>query len=325
MSHPAVSLALSDFLLHLKHGDETLATLPVNAPPAAIRAIAQMAHEGAPLAQEAAQVPHEGAQTAQAGPQTAHPQTSHEGSGSTPLPTRRGLFIVLEGGDGAGKDTQARTLWQRLGREHVPSLFAEEPGGTLLGKLLRGWLTMPRQEQDIPSYLQRILSDPAIQDSELPQLVLRSLTPRAELLLFVLARAQLVEEVLRPALAQGKVVVCSRFAPSTVAYQGYGQGLDIALVHEANRVATGGLEPDLAVLLDVPPEQGLARKRRRRAGAPDHFEDRELAFHRRVRQGYLEMAAADPARWLVLDATQPRERTHEAIWSRMTRLLGDGG
>lgn len=301
---PAVSLALSDFLLNLKRGDETLAALPVNAPPAAIRAIAQMAQLGAQAPQQEAQTPHEGSCATRA---------------------RRGLFIVLEGGDGAGKDTQARNLWQRLGREHVPSLFAEEPGGTLLGKLLRGWLTMPHQEQDVPSYLQRILSDPAVQDSELPQLVLHSLTPRAELLLFVLARAQLVEEVLRPALAQGKVVVCSRYAPSTVAYQGYGQGLDIALVHEANRVATGGLAPDLAVLLDMPPEQGLARKRRRRAGAPDHFEDRELAFHRRVRQGYLEMAAADPAHWLVLDATQHRERTHEAIWSRVTRLLGGGG
>lgn len=291
-SQPDVSLALSDFLLHLKRGDDALAALPVNAQPAIVRSLAQMAQD-------------------------------QEGAASSPA--RRGFLIVLEGGDGAGKDTQARALWQRLGREHVPSLFAEEPGGTLLGKLLRGWLTMPRQDHDIPGYLQRILNDPTVQDSELPQMVLRSLTPRAELLLFVLARAQLVEEVLHPALAHGKVVICSRFAPSTVAYQGYGQGLDIALVHEANRIATGGLEPDLAVLLDVAPEQGLARKRRRRAGAPDHFEDKELAFHRRVRQGYLEMAAADPARWLVLDATQPKERTHEAIWSRLKSLLGDGG
>jgi len=201
-----------------------------------------------------------------------------------------GLFIVFEGGEGAGKSTQALLLYRRLLKEGHPALLTHEPGGTPLGEAARRWLKGRSGHG-----------------------------PEVELLLFVAARAQLVRNVIRPALDAGKVVVCDRYAASTIAYQGYGRGMDVEVVRRVNDVATGGLWPDLTVFLDVPPEAGLARKSNQ--SAPDSFESEALEFHRRLRRGFLAQAEEQPGRWLVLDGTFPKRRLAARIWRRVSALL----
>ncbi len=200
------------------------------------------------------------------------------------------LFITFEGGEGCGKSTQSRLLLKKLEQRNIPAILTHEPGGTSLGDELRKVLKKKQAH---------------------------SISPEAELLLFAASRAQLVAEVIRPALKDGKVVICDRFAHSTVVYQGYGRGLDLSLVNRINSLATGDLKPDLVILLDISPEQGLARKR----SLQDRFELEDLSFHRRVRQGYLKMAAADPDHWLVIDASLPRARIAHIIWHRVSQLL----
>jgi dTMP kinase len=197
------------------------------------------------------------------------------------------LFVTFEGGEGSGKSTQARVLYRRLLKLGIPALLTHEPGGTPLGKQLRRWL---KGEGEID--------------------------PQTELLLFNASRAHLVSQVIRPALEKGTVVICDRFADSTTVYQGYGRGLDFALIEAVNNIATHGLRPDLTVLLDIPVEQGLDRKSLR-----DRFEREETAFHQRVRQGYLEMAKREPGRWLVIDASLPRKEITRLIWERMEPIL----
>jgi len=197
------------------------------------------------------------------------------------------LFTTFEGGEGCGKSTQARALYRRLLQSGVPSLLTHEPGGTPLGSQLRRWL---KGEGEID--------------------------PQTELLLFNASRAHLVSRVIRPALEKGIVVICDRFSDSTIAYQGYGRGLDFALIETANSVGTQGLRPDLTVLLDFPVEQGLARKR-----LHDRFEREGLAFHRQVRQGYMEMARSEPERWLIIDASLPKKEIGRLIWERVEYLL----
>lgn len=204
----------------------------------------------------------------------------------------RGVFVTLEGGEHAGKSTQQEALLRLVreaGREAVP---CREPGGTALGERLRAALFATTPDEPPPS-------------------------PAAELLLFNAARAQLVDEVIRPALDRGAVVICDRFADSTVAYQQYGRGLDGLLVSMAIDIATGGLLPDLTVLLDMDP----AEASRRVATETDYLEREALDFHRRVRRGFLELAAAEPARWLVLDGTKPEMQVTHAIWGRLQGLL----
>lgn len=204
-------------------------------------------------------------------------------------------FITFEGGEGSGKSTQARALYRRLLKLGVPALLTHEPGGTPLGRDVRRWLKggSGRGENEKGE-----------------------LDPETELLLFNASRAQLISQVIRPALKSGTVVICDRFYHSTIAYQGYGRGLDFALIEAANNIATQGLRPDLTLFLDMPVEQGLARKRLR-----DRFEREDLAFHQRVRQGYLEMAAKEPERWLVIDASLPRRDIARLIWERVEPLL----
>jgi len=131
------------------------------------------------------------------------------------------------------------------------------------------------------------------------------------------SRAQLVAELIRPALQEGKVVICDRFTQSTMVYQGYGRGLDFTAIQMVNNMATRYLNPDLIILLDISPEQGLARKR----SLEDRFELEDLSFHRRVREGYLKMVTAEPARWLVIDASLPKGKVAEIIWARVSLLL----
>ena len=199
------------------------------------------------------------------------------------------MFIVFEGGDGSGKSTHSRALFRRLRQEGCPALLTREPGGTSLGEALR-----------------RLLKRGP------------GLDPFSELFLFAAARAQLVAEVIRPALQDGITVVCDRFTASTVAYQGYGRGLDRTLVHRLNQAASDGLAPDLTVLLDLLAEAALARKGSTTA---DAFDTAPLEFHRRVRHGYLAQAAQHPDRWLVLDATQPQRVVTREIWAKIQTLL----
>ena len=204
---------------------------------------------------------------------------------------RRGLFITLEGGEGSGKSTQAQALKALLEDAGRKVTVTREPAGCPLGQRVRELLNDPSVELDAPS----------------------------ELLLFATARAQHVAEVIRPALEHGEVVICDRFGDSSVAYQGYGRGLSIDDVREANRMATRGLVPDLTVLLDVPVETGLARKRGE--DAPDRIGQEAAEFHERVRQGYLAMAAEEPERFLVVDGTIPPGEITRAIWRRLESLL----
>jgi len=201
------------------------------------------------------------------------------------------LFITFEGGEGSGKSFQARTLYRRLSQLAVPALLIHEPGGTELGKLLARWLKWAQGT---------------------------GISPLSELLMFNASRAQLIDEVIQPALREGKVVICDRYADSTIAYQSYGRGLELKMVKAVNDAATRGLRPALTVLMDIPAEAGLARKKGRRR---DRFEQEDLDFHGRVREGYLKLAADDPECWLVVDARQSKEKVKEIIWVRVSQLL----
>ena len=201
-----------------------------------------------------------------------------------------GLFITFEGGEGCGKSTQSRLLLKKLEQQNVPVVLTHEPGGTALGNELRRTLKRKRDS---------------------------SISPQAELFLLAASRAQLVAEVIRPALEEGKVVICDRFTHSTMVYQGYGRGLDFTAIKMVNNMATMYLNPDLIILLDISPEQGLARKR----SLKDRFELEDLSFHRRVRDGYLKMATAEPDRWMVIDASLPKGKIAAIIWDRVSPLI----
>ena len=201
-----------------------------------------------------------------------------------------GLFITFEGGEGCGKSTQSRLLLKKLKQQDIPAVLTHEPGGTALGDEIRKALKRKRDS---------------------------FISPQAELFLLAASRVQLLAEIIRPALEEGKVVVCDRFTHSTLVYQGYGRGLDLTTVETVNNIATQDLKPDLTILLDISPEQGLARKR----SLKDRFELEDLSFHRRVREGYVKIAAAEPDRWLVIDASLPKRKIAEIIRDRVSKLL----
>jgi dTMP kinase len=202
------------------------------------------------------------------------------------------FFVTLEGVEGCGKSTQAELLRQRLEQLAVPVLLTHEPGVTPLGERITELL---KWAHDV------------------------SITPMAELLLFNASRAQLVEQVICPALEEGTIVICDRYADSTTAYQGYARGLSLDMVAAANDMGTQGLVPDLSVLLDIPAEVGVERKRGMK---PDRFETESAAFHRKVRDGYRKLAETEPWRWLVIDGTQDRETVAGLIWHGISTLLG---
>lgn len=202
----------------------------------------------------------------------------------------RGRFITFEGGEGAGKSTQARLLAQHLRGQGCPLVLSREPAGTDLGRWLVGLL----EEKGPP------------------------LEPMAELLLFEAARAQHVAEVIRPALERGDTVICDRYTDSTLAYQGYGRGLDLSLIRTLNNAASGGLTPDITILLDVSPQVGLARKDQERI--TDRIGAEAVEFHSRVREGYLAIAREEGQRFLVLDASLAEKELSEAIWRAVRPL-----
>ena len=200
-------------------------------------------------------------------------------------------FITFEGGEGCGKSLQARALYRKLNKLAIPATLTHEPGGTPLGEKIARWLKWAKGEE---------------------------LSPVTELLLFNASRSLLVNEVIKPNLKGGKVVICDRFTDSTTAYQSYGRGLDLKTVKQINDTATRGLKPHLTILLDISPEEGLTRKSKQKQ---DRFEQENLIFHRKVRKGYLALAKAEPKRWLIIDATQSKEKIAQIIWEKISRLL----
>jgi dTMP kinase len=208
-------------------------------------------------------------------------------------------FMTFEGGDGSGKTTQIAALASYLGDRGRDCLLTREPGGTSLGKMIRQAVVQVGDQEIAPS---------------------------TELFLYLADRAQHVSEVIEPAIAAGKLVLCDRFTDSTLAYQGYGRGIDLKQLRQFNDIADRGVRPDLTLLLDCPVEQGLARTARRpsKSGQPqeDRFEREEIEFHRRVRAGFLELARAEPARFRIIDASRSEAEVAAAIREVIDRELG---
>jgi len=216
---------------------------------------------------------------------------------SRPSTTQRGLFITFEGPDGSGKSTQLRMLAARLksqGREVVETV---EPGGTAIGMQIR-----------------RVLLDSANTE----------LRPTTELLLMFAARAQNVEQLILPALSQGRVVLCDRFTDSSLVYQGVGRGLGAEVVYEVDRIACRGLVPDLTLLIDIDVETGLARAHRRIARTQDietRMEEQNLSFHRKVREAYQQLATDEPRRVRLIDGARPETSVAAEVWSAVEPML----
>jgi dTMP kinase len=204
----------------------------------------------------------------------------------------KGHFITFEGVEGCGKSTQIVLLQRYLEEAGYDAIATREPGGTPIAEAIREVLLHPGNE---------------------------AMSPAAELLLYEAARAQLVHEVIRPALSRGAVVLCDRFADSTTAYQGAGRGLPMEEVLQLHRVATGGVWPELTFLIDLSPEEGLARARKR--GRQDRIEQESIAFHERVREGFLQLAEQAPQRITIIDGAQSVEAVHAAVRARVDLLL----
>ena len=204
-------------------------------------------------------------------------------------------FISFEGGEGAGKTTQAELLCQQIERSNIPVLLVREPGSTMLGEEVR-----------------KIIKSQ------------RSNVPAADALLFMAARAQLLHDVIIPELTNGTTVICDRFADSTIAYQGYGGKLNLDRLRHANELATNDVVPDLTILLNVPPKTGLKRRE-----SADHsidktqlrFEELPLRFHREVRRGYKELAEREPARWVKIDGSRDAKAVAQDVWRQVSKFF----
>lgn len=201
----------------------------------------------------------------------------------------RGLFITLEGIDGCGKSTQTERLLDHLQGEGIKCLLIREPGGTAVGEDIR-----------------KVILDNHY-----------SLSLSAELLLYMAARAELSRRVIIPALLSGQVVLCDRFTDSTLAYQGYGGGADLNWIRTLNHQATCGQIPDQTFLLDLQAEAALERRKEK----SDRMESKTLDFHRRVRQGYLQLAVSEPERFVVIDAAANKDRIENLIWATVKSLI----
>jgi len=207
----------------------------------------------------------------------------------------RGLFITLEGIDGCGKSTQRDLLARELRGRGLSVVVTREPGGTAIGEGVRDLL----------------VSDASVH-----------VAPTAELLLYVAARAQHVAELIRPALDEGRIVISDRYTDSTVAFQGYGRGLNLNTIAELNRIATGGLVPNLTIVFDVDPAVARARQGSRPVGGLlGAFDEQHSGFHERMREGYLRMAADDRERIRAIDASGAAEETHSKVMGLVLPLI----
>ena len=206
-----------------------------------------------------------------------------------------GLFITFEGGEGCGKSTQIAALKARLEAMGKTVVQTREPGGTALGESVRSLL----QHDDAG----------------------QGMSPEAELLLFAASRAQHVRELIAPAIAQGQIVLSDRFLDSTTVYQGVARAIDSKKVETINQFAIGDTTPDLTILIDLPPEIGLARVHARSDGQLDRMEKEAIEFFQAVRQGYLDLAKSEPKRFLVLDGSQTVEELETQIWQRVGATL----
>lgn len=214
----------------------------------------------------------------------------------------KGLFITFEGTEGSGKSTQIQLLAERLRQTGRPVRLLREPGGTPIGEEIRHTLQHSATNQ--------------------------AMTPEAELLLINASRAQLVREVIRPALAAGEIVICDRFYDSTTAYQGHGRGLDLSFVAKIIDFAIGGLHPDTTVLLFVPLAVSEARRSKRQKGATpmrDRMEEASREFFLRVEEGYQALARSEPKRIKLIDATQPIEAVAGQVWNLIQPWLMESG
>ena len=198
---------------------------------------------------------------------------------------KKGIFISFEGIEGTGKTTQARLLSERLVEKGYEVILTQEPGGTVIGNRIREILLLPEHKE--MSYM-------------------------TELLLYNAARAQHLSEKIAPAINEGKVVITDRFTDSTVAYQGYGRGIDISLVMSIDSIATGGIKPHLTILFDLDVEVGL--KRNRGINKVDRLELEDIEFHKKVREGYLKIAEAEPDRIKTVDTSLPLKDVSENVW-----------
>ncbi len=204
-----------------------------------------------------------------------------------------GIFITFEGPDGAGKSTQIKQVADKLDQLGNDTLMTREPGGTGLGESIRGILLDPEQ---------------------------KDLCNEAEILLYAAARAQHVNQVIRPALEAGKVVLCDRFLDSSLAYQGYGRDMGLEFVSAINKYAVREIKPSLTILLDIPPEEGL--KRIQTGNDLDRLESENLMFHRKVRQGFLSLSNNDSSRFVVIDATKSVDVVSTQVWHAVASFLG---
>ena len=207
----------------------------------------------------------------------------------------RGLFLSFEGGEGSGKSVQAKLLSEALAQRGREVVLTREPGGTAAGERIR----------EIVLHAQEI-----------------ALSPEAQVLLYSTARAQNVREVIRPALDAGKIVIADRFYDSTLAYQGYGHGVALDRIRDVTQLAVGDLVPDRTFLLDIPVDIGLGRSGWRAQSKWDRFEVLDPAFHERVREGYLRLAAAEPRRWIVIKADRDEKAIAADVRRELDTLLG---
>jgi len=204
---------------------------------------------------------------------------------------KKGVFITIEGPDGSGKTTQSKLLVEYLKKKGYSVVHTREPGGTSLAEFLR-----------------EIILNPNLK-----------IAPVTELLLYSASRAQHTIELIEPSLQEGKIVVCERYTDATMAYQGYGRGLDKKLIKQLNKISTGGLTPDLTIILDVPVEKGLERIRKGRTH--DRLEKESLEFHRRVRKGYLTLAKESPEKIKVVSSSENINLTHKRIVKVVEKFL----
>jgi dTMP kinase len=201
----------------------------------------------------------------------------------------KGKFITFEGSEGCGKSTQSRLLCEYLKKKGRPVIYLREPGGTKISEKIREILLSPKSEMN----------------------------PACETLLYMAARAQIVTELIKPALLKGKTVICDRFLDSTIAYQGYGLGIDIDFIKSVGWFASEGIRPDLTIFLDLPVEKGL----KHRVISKDRIEKRSLAYHEKVRNGYLKLARQEPERIKIIRVDRDMEVTQANIRALIDRYV----